>query len=148
MTTIRPVRDPLYLSSASLIFRLDATDLDFSDHISEARVNPTPGSDDWISVNGKPVGGEDSYTLTLSLVQDMDHESFMWFLWDNAGATVPVTVTPAASASSLVGEVLLKAASIGGKADKKPKESQVTLTFAGKPTRLAKPTPDPEGEEG
>lgn len=90
----------------------------FESQVTAARVTPSANRADSLKVlSGEEIPGESNYTFTLdiSLLQDLTKSGIVEFSWNNMGKTASFTYTPSnAVKATITGQVVIDPISVGG----------------------------------
>lgn len=105
---------------------------DFSDHITNLTFNPSKGSSTPV-VSGRKYSGKSSWSISLGLVQDLDQSGLLRFLMANDGKKMKLEVTFLDNTDTLICDVNIAPAGIGGAAGTDLPTSSVDLEVDGTP---------------
>lgn len=107
---------------------------DFSDAINTVRLNPSTSTNTVpvISGNTWTDSSAATWTLELGLVQDLDPQGLMRYLFDQEGKEVTVYIELAKGSDAITCTVIASPAAIGGSAGQIA-QSSVTLAINGRP---------------
>ncbi|MGH1977958.1 hypothetical protein [Rothia sp. L_38] len=109
---------------------------EFGAMTTKTELEPEYDKDDDVSVlSGEDYGGDETekWTLKFDLLQDYTAESLNYWLYQNAGKTLPFTFVPnKEGALQAKGKVRIRASKLGGEV-KKTNSSEMELPVIGRP---------------
>lgn len=109
---------------------------EFGAMTTKTELEPEYDKDDDVSVlSGEDYGGDETekWTLKFDLLQDYTAESLNYWLYQNAGKTLPFTFVPnKEGALQAKGKVRIRASKLGGEV-KKTNSSELELPVVGRP---------------
>lgn len=139
--TAHPVVNSFTLKTATVVFkRHGVTDSDdFTEHVGDITLTPSVQSGSWTGCSGNVITdqGIATWAAAFGLTQDLDDNSFLWWLLDHEGEKADVTITLKSGADPVYITVTLSPAQIGGAVGSNPLSSSVTMAVDGKPSRVA-----------
>lgn len=142
--------DSYKLGPGSLILGVGVDDAEYSQQLTNCRVDPTENveeGDDLDLLDGTTLDGDDNvtydYALSGTLVQDLNVDGFTDYTWSNAGDEVGFKFIPntaRGAAVGVTGTCRLVPVTIGGDV-KKRNTSDFTFAIIGTPTFTPDSTP-------
>lgn len=129
--TLIPLTSPVALKTAQFLVEAD----DFADHVSQVQLDPSTSATSWRSINGKVRRDQNTaeWSCTVGLAQDMDPDGLLRYLLDNEGQTKTVEFVPEDGGPSILVDLVIAPATIGGSADGNILASSVSLAVDGRP---------------
>jgi hypothetical protein len=108
---------------------------DYTAAVSQAQFDPAFSSNTWTGIGGDALTftSPASWSLVLAIAQDLAPAGLLRFLFDHAGESATVTLTPLAAEDPITATVILAPGSIGGSADGSAAVATITLGVQGKP---------------